>query len=148
MLQLQPAGSIASKCHSKAELYTGQECPKPVSVIQEGLEETPPTVIEGVVDGVPVQDILVDTGAAKTMVYKDLVSKENMMGKESEISIRCAHGDSVKYPLARVTVTVKGKPYPLVAAVSETLPMSVLLGRDLPVLVDFCKELVLQLRCW
>ena len=29
-----------------------------------------------------------------------------------------------------------GKSYPLVAAVSETLPMSVLLGRDLPVLVD------------
>ena len=46
----------------------------------------------------------------------------------------------MKYPLARVTVTVRGKPYPLVAAVSETLPMSVLLGWDLPVLVDLLQE--------
>ena len=66
-------GHIASKCPSKAALYIGQERPKPVSVIQkEGLHDTLQTVIEGEVDGVPIQDILVDTGAAKTMVHKDL----------------------------------------------------------------------------
>ena len=86
-------------------LYTGQEHPKPVSVIQnKGLDETLPTVIEGEVDGVPVQDILVDSGAAKMMVHKDLVSKEKMMRKEFEVSIQCAHRDLVAYPLARVTV--------------------------------------------
>ena len=98
-------GHIASKCPSKTVLYTGQEHPKPVSVIQnKGLDETLPTVIEGEVDGVPVQDILVDSGAAKMMVHKDLVSKEKMMRKEFEVSIQCAHRDSVAYPLARVTV--------------------------------------------
>ena len=42
----------------------------------------------------------------------------------------------MKYPLARVMVTMRGKPYPLVAAVSETLSTSLLLERNLPVLVD------------
>ncbi len=93
-------------------------------------------VIEGEVDGVHAQDILVDMGSAKMMVCKGLVSGEKLMGKEFGVSIRCAHGDSVRYPLARVTMTVRGKSYPLVAAVSETLPVSVLLGRDLPGLVD------------
>ena len=65
-------------------------------------------MIEGEVDGVPVQDILVDSGAAKMMVHKDLVSKEKMMRKEFEVSIQCAHRDSVAYPLARVTVMVNG----------------------------------------
>lgn len=44
-------------------------------------------MIEGEVDGVHVQDILVDTVAAKMMVCKDLVSKEMMMGREFEVSI-------------------------------------------------------------
>lgn len=37
---------------------------------------------------------------------------------------------------------------PLVAAMSEALLVSVLLGRDVPGLVDCCKGLVLQQRSW
>ena len=128
-------GHIASRCPSRAALYMGQGHPKTeVQVEERG--ETPPTVIEGEVDGVHVANILVDTGAARTMVHKNLVPEAKLMGQDSHVSIRCAHGDSVEYPLARVTVSVRGKPYSLVAAVSESLPVSVLLGRDVPVLIE------------
>ena len=43
-------------------------------------------------------------------------------------------------PTGKGNCDSEGEPYPLVAAVSETLPMSVLLGWDLPVLVDLLQE--------
>ena len=77
-------GHFASRCPSKAALFTGQEHPKPSPETQrEELEEAPPTVLEGEVDGALVRDILVDTGAAKTMVRKGLVSEEKLMGEGS-----------------------------------------------------------------
>lgn len=54
-------------------------------------------MLVGEVDGMHVRDILVDTGAARTMVHMALVSEEKLLGRE--VSIRCAHGDSVRYPL-------------------------------------------------
>ena len=107
--------------------------------MEEG-EEAPPTVIEGEVDGVHVQDILVDTGAARTMVHSGLVADEKLVEQGAHIFIRCAHGDLADYPVARVTITVGGKSYPLFAAVSGSLPVSVLLGRDLPGLVNLLQR--------
>ena len=48
------------------------------------------------------------------------------------ITIRCAHGDTVLYPVAKVQMTVDGKVIDVKAAVSEMLPMDVLLGKDVP----------------
>ena len=71
-------GHIASRCPSRAALYMGQGHPKTeVQVEERG--ETQPTVIEGEVDGVHVADILVDTGAARTMVHKNLVLEAKLM---------------------------------------------------------------------
>ena len=38
-----------------------------------------------------VKDIVLDTGAAKTMIRGDLVTEEDMVG--SSIIVKCAHGD-------------------------------------------------------
>ena len=57
----------------------------------EKLDEAPPIVIEGEVDGVPVPDILVDTGTMKTMVHRSLVSVEKLMGEGFHVPIQCAH---------------------------------------------------------
>ena len=46
--------------------------------------------------------------------------------------IRCAHGDTVTYPLAWVELTVQGVLVKVEAALSDTLPTPVLLGRDVP----------------
>ena len=84
-----------------------------------------------------VKDIVLDTGAAKTMIRGDLVTEEDMVG--SSIIVKCAHGDEVAYPVARVKIVVEGVTYTLDVAVSDSLPVSVLLGRDVPDLVNIGK---------
>lgn len=46
--------------------------------------------------------------------------------------VQCAHGDTVAYPVAVVELTVDGLPLTVEAALSDTLPTAVLLGRDVP----------------
>lgn len=51
--------------------------------------------------------------------------------QESEVTIiRCTHGDTALYPLADMEVEVEGRKLMVEPAISETLPMSVLLGTD------------------
>ena len=52
------------------------------------------------------------------------------------MAIRCAHGDTVLYPLARISLEVEGKAIDVEAAISDTLPMSVQLGTDVPHLYE------------
>ena len=47
-------------------------------------------------------------------------------------TIRCAHGDTVLYPLANIEMEVDGQAIRVEAAVSATLPVPVLLGGDVP----------------
>ena len=46
------------------------------------------------------------------------------------------HGDELSYPLAQVEIVVDGVAYILEVAVSASLPVSVLLGRDVPEIVS------------
>ena len=102
-------GHIASRCPSKVALYTALErTMQDVDHSREELKATPPILINGVVNGTKVHDILVDTGTNTTIVSKSLVSEEKLMGEE----VQCSHGDTVKYPLARVLVRLAGKSYP------------------------------------
>ena len=50
------------------------------------------------------------------------------------VALRCVHGDTVVYPLADVELQLEGDRVQVVAAVAEHLPVSVLLGVDVPVL--------------
>ncbi|KAL5479435.1 hypothetical protein EMCRGX_G022956 [Ephydatia muelleri] len=50
---------------------------------------------------------------------------------------RCAHGDNVLYPVANVNLVVDGVPLVVEAAVSKSLPLTVLLGTDVPELAKF-----------
>ena len=134
-------GHIASRCPSKVALYTALErTMQDVDHSREELKATPPILINGEVNGTKVRDILVDTGMNTTIVSKSLGSEEEVMGEEAHVSIQCVHGDIVKYPLARVMVRLAGKSYSIVAAVSESLPVSVLLGRDVPVLAKLLQK--------
>ncbi len=65
------------------------------------------------------------------MVHQRLISPENLL--EGDVAtIRCAYGDTVLYPLANVRMEIDGIPIEVEAAVSDTLPLSVLLGGDVP----------------
>ena len=58
---------------------------------------------------------------------------------DGEVTVRCMHGDSVSYPLAVVKINIGGKDIITTAAVSNTLPASVLLGWDVPQLINMVK---------
>ena len=69
----------------------------------------------GAVEGNSVENILLDTGCSKLL-------------EGGAIAIQCVHGDTAS---AQVEVAVGGKSL-AVTAVSETLPMDVLQGTDVP----------------
>ena len=93
---------------------------------------------EGVVEGQLVNDIVLDTGCSRTLVRSDLLGEENLRQGKT-ITVQCAHGDVVTYPLASVELEVQGRALTVEAAVSDTLPQSVLLGTDVPDLSELLK---------
>jgi predicted aspartyl protease len=65
------------------------------------------------------------------MVHRDLVRDEKQLEGEA-VTICCAHGDVSLYPLAEVNLEFEGIQMRVKAAVSDSLPVSVLLGTDVP----------------
>ena len=51
----------------------------------------------GLVEGKPVDNVLLDTGCSRTLVHQSLVPKEKLLEGEA-VAIRCAHGDTVLIP--------------------------------------------------
>ncbi|KAL5515899.1 hypothetical protein EMCRGX_G001144 [Ephydatia muelleri] len=70
----------------------------------------------------------------RTMIRRDLVPTTKIL--DDAVTVQCAHGDTVAYPLAVVELTVDGLPLTVEAALSDTLPTAVLLGRDVPELKE------------
>ena len=86
-----------------------------------------------------VSDILLDIRASTTLVRNDLVPEGKMTAEE--ISICCAHGDTVIHPLAEIKIVVGGTSLTVEAAVADKQPLSVFLGRDMPELGVLLQEL-------
>ena len=82
---------------------------------------------------------MLDTGCSRSMVRGDLVPGEKLLEGRCAV-VRCAHGDTVVYPMAQICLEVDGHKINTAAAVSNTLPMAVLLGTDVP-------ELLTLLNC-
>ena len=82
------------------------------------------------VDGLPVHDMVADTGCSRTLVHASLVPPHRRLREHMEVC--CAHGDVTSQPLAEVDIELDGDFSPMVVGVAETLPLSVLLGRDFP----------------
>ena len=111
-------------------------CPNNAALYCEGEDRITPRHFKkgihwcGVVEGVRVNGILLDTGATQSMVREDLVPPDRRA--DGETTITCAHGDRVVYPLTAVSVGVGSQHLIVRAGVSRTLPVPVLLGRDVP----------------
>lgn len=88
----------------------------------------------GMVEGVPVSDIVLDTGATRTVIRETLVPK----GRCLVVVCLFAVVMGLLSPLARIQIEIGGKAYSVEAAISNQLPMAVLLGRAVPELVDVC----------
>ena len=72
-------------------------------------------------------------------MHKNLIDKTKYLEGEA-VTIRCAHGDTALYPLGEVEMKLDNRPLTVVAAVSETLPTSVLLGTNVPNLRGLLQE--------
>lgn len=65
------------------------------------------------------------------MVREQLFPEEKLL-EGLAVTIQCAHGDTVLYPLTEVDMEVYGVPVRVEAALCNALPMSVLLGTNVP----------------
>ena len=114
-------GHFSSNCPRKALFCTPPET--------DGRQQTW-VHYRGTVNGIYCTDIIADTGANKTLVRGDLVRAKDMV--DGQITIRCAHGDSVSYPLAHTKIRIGEADITVQAAVVDSLPAAVLLGWDIP----------------
>ena len=103
---------ICFKCKERGHIAL--RCPKNALVVEESDEEggekhgeVVEIVVRGEVDEREVDDILVDTGCARNLVRKSLVVPSKLTG--GEVSVRCAHGDVSRYPIAEVKITIQGE---------------------------------------
>ena len=120
----------AMYCTERKANYTG------TSIVREWRGVAKPGVVKpGFIEGKYVSDILLDTECSRTLVRQDLVPEKSRSQAEV-VAIRCAHGDTVLYPLAQVQVKIDGYCLEVEAAVSDTLPTSMLLGTDVPEMVN------------
>ena len=122
-------GPRCFRCHQKG--HFANRCPsQPALLCYQVPTRHDGPARAGTVEETPVEGILLDTGAANTMIHRDLVPVEKISQKM--VDIRCAHGDVVSYPLAEVSMRVGDYSFSVQAAVSDRLPVPVLLGRDVP----------------
>ena len=127
-------------CHKKGHFLAN--CPgndglfcRGVSTSQKNCEVASGLTKPGIVEGKIVNDILLNTGCSRTLIHQKLVPECKLLQDEA-VAIRCAHGDTVLYPLAQVYLEVDGQSLNITAAVAERLPVSVLLGTDFPLLTE------------
>ena len=123
---------ICYNCEGKG--HTSRQCPSnamfcKARTVTECLSDNHPFRCKGMVEGQLVNDIVLDTGCSRTLVRSDLVGEENCKPGE-KVTVQCAHGDIVTYPIASVELEVQGRALTVEAAVSDQLPSSVLLGTD------------------
>ena len=121
-------GHISTKCPSYA-LYCsnrrGRNC-----TWKPGHSRSGCVYRAGAVEGQAVEDVLLDTGCSRTLVRRDLVPENKRL--DGSVAIRCAHGDTVEYPLATVDISIGDQKFTVEAGVADALPASVLLGTDIP----------------
>jgi len=136
----QEKGHLAVNCPNNALFcserrvdYQGNSAVR--AVCTQGLQGS------GKVDGIPVKSVVLDTGCSRTLVRSDLVSQDNLLEGEV-VAICCAHGDTVLYPLAKVHLEISDHNIDVEAAVSDSLPMPVLLGTDVPQVQDLIGQVL------
>ena len=90
--------------------------------------------MEGYMVGVLVNCIYLDTGCSQMLVRRELIPKGDILAESVEL--KCVHGDVARYPLVFVEVVVEGRRLKIKAGVAEKLPVDVLLGTDVPELME------------
>ena len=77
----------------------------------------------------------IDTGSNQTLVKAHLIPKSAIMHEHTVIT-RCIHGHNKTYPTADIYLEIEGQEYLVTVGVLEDLPYPVVLGKDMPGLVQ------------
>ncbi|KAK7891276.1 hypothetical protein WMY93_023239 [Mugilogobius chulae] len=111
-----------------------QPMPRPAAV--------PPMEHRGHTTPVLVNDqkvkTLLDSGCFQSVVLSSLVPEERRSRETTPLT--CIHGDEYTYPTAVVYITVGGQTYLFNVALAENLPFDVILGNDIPALLDLMSQ--------
>ena len=121
-------GHNSTKCPSAA-LFCRLEQPKQVLPASQSGFRPSSVCRSGLVEGIQVDQIVLDTSCSQTMVRQDLVPESKIIEGDA-VTIWCAHGDTVLYPIAQLQLEVDGIPMCVEAAVSKSLPVPILLGTN------------------
>ena len=115
-------------------------CPKREHQINSVSEKIKPLLCEGHIEGRVVNEMLVDTGAVRTIVNSRWVPGSARLKKY--IRFVPFSGPPRDLPLADVTVDVGGQQVKLEVGVQEDLQYDALLGRDIPFLWNLGDHLI------
>ncbi|XP_042611929.1 uncharacterized protein LOC122144820 [Cyprinus carpio] len=107
--------------------------PRPLLEFSD-LELNKDTVIE-VKIGNKFYKALVDSGSSQTLVRTECLIEFDI-SSQSKLRVRCIHGDEREYPKTDLVIEIDNQAYNLSVGVVEQAPYPVILGRDVPVLVD------------
>ena len=117
-----PASKVA--CYNCRKLgHIVKNCPEKAFLLKESPMDN--MCCKGEVNGKFVSNIQIDTGACRTVVREDLVSRRTW--KDSVVKLRIADNTEVKCPVADVIIKIGNNTYQIV----RQLPADVLLGRDM-----------------
>ena len=118
------------KCAKKG--HYARDCRQGVFAVDEKKEVLDQFICRGNVNKGPLVELRVDSACSRTIVRRDLIPDVLLRPGRAELTV--ANGTLLKYGLADVILTVGKKDYSLEVAVTEDLPVPVLLGVDLPLL--------------
>ncbi|XP_060780910.1 uncharacterized protein LOC132888832 [Neoarius graeffei] len=111
--------------------------PRP-SVNSVHINEQDAKMIDVEVNGT-VLKALIDTGSGQTLVHRKFVPPY-IVSTNDAVPICCVHGDEKCYSTAEMYIRVEDQTYLLNVVVADNLPYPVVLGRDLPVLLDLLES--------
>lgn len=112
------------------------------SVKLNEIELNTDTVID-VKIGNTVFKALVDSGSSQTLVRSECLGRANLLKQicpSNKLRVCCIHGDKKEYPKTEIVIEIEGQAYSLTVGVIDKAPYSVILGRDVPVLVDLLQS--------
>ena len=96
-------GNLSYHCPQRSSLY----CDVPAGGFSGfTVAEAHESLKQGLINDQPCK-ILLDTGTTQSMVHSDLITDDDLLNEST--TVRCAHGDSVTYPLAPIAVRIGGK---------------------------------------
>ncbi|XP_016381266.1 cytochrome P450 2K1-like [Sinocyclocheilus rhinocerous] len=90
---------------------------------------------------------LVDSGSSQTLVRSECLGEQSSL-IQGKLRVRCIHGDVREYPETDLVVEIENQSYVLSVGIVEQAPYPVILGRDVPILVDLlqCDKELAEMR--